>query len=347
MDSFEALTKLTVIRGVTADESAVSCAVREMFCEYTSDVWTDTLGNTYAKMGDPKGPVVLMMAHMDEVGMMVTAIEPNGMLRLRSANGVDPRVLPASTVIVHGRERLVGVVSASPTDPDKADDASYTMEELICDLGLTYERATELVSVGDYATFEPAPPMKLKNNRIAGKTFDDRACICALLEAMKRLKDYNLHCCAVFCASVQEEIGGGGASTGTYGVNPDIGIALDVCHAPQPGAKPYQVSDFAKPSICKGANIHPKMYKLLSEAAKSVNVDFEPDPAFSHTGTDAWDMQVQRGGIPTGLISLPLRYMHTSVELISLDTLTACGKILAAFLSGLDDTWEEKLCLDD
>ncbi len=348
MDVFEALSAMTTQPGVTGNEVAVCEVVKGYYKAYTDDIFIDPMGNTYARIGD-HGPTLLVMAHMDEVGMMVTGVEENGMLRIRSVAGVDPRVLPGGEVVIHGKRVIPGVIGALPPHLQQAGDSdkSYSIDELVCDTGLTLQEVNELVMVGDNVTFALTPPMKLKNEGIAGKTFDDRACIAVMLEAMDILAKRKLDCRVVFCASVQEECGGGGARAGAWNVHPDMAIAMDVCHAPTPGTKPLDTVELNKVSITTGANIHPKMFKLITEAADSQNIPWDYDVAVAHTGTDAWDIQPQLGGIPCGLISLPLRYMHTSVEVISLNTLKNCAKVIAAVAAGLGADWEEKLCLDD
>ena len=349
MDVFKALTDLTTLPGVTGNEAAVSAMVQKYFRTFTDDVWIDPMGNTYGRIGNPDGPTLLVMAHMDEVGMMVTDIEENGMLRLRSVAGVDPRVLPGSEVRVFGKKELPAVVGALPphlqggTDPN----AAYKLPDLVCDTGLPAEQVKELVQEGDYVTFALFPPMHLKNEYIAGKTFDDRACIVCMLEAMDILKNYKLYGNVVFCASVQEESGGGGAKAGGYNVNPAMAIAMDVCHAPQPGAKPTDYVEFDKVSVCRGGNIHPRMFEKIKASATEQHIPWETDVSMGHTGTDAWALQIERGGIPTGLISLPLRYMHTSVEVISIETLKNCAKVIAGVAMNIGADWEETLCLDD
>lgn len=348
MDVFEALSRMTTTSGATADESAVADVVRGYYKAYTDDITTDNMGNTYARVGD-HGPTLLVMAHMDEVACMVTYIEENGMLRVCSAVGVDPRVLPGSEMIVHGVKPIPAVIGALPPHLQKDGDnkKSYTTNDLVCDTGLPCEEVKALVRVGDRVTFKLVPPMKLKNNIIAGKTFDDRACIAVMLEALDILKSRKLDCRVVFCASVQEECGGGGATAGGYNIRPDMAIAMDVCHAPTPGTKPFDAIDIEKVAVTCGANIHPGMFKLITEAADAQNIAWDTDVAVAATGTDAWGLQIQVGGIPCGLISLPLRYMHTCVEEISLNTLKNCAKVIAGVAAGLGADWEEKLCLDD
>ena len=348
MDVFEALSALTTKPGVTGNEVAVSEVVKGYYKAYTDDIFIDPMGNTYGRIGD-HGPTLLVQAHMDEVGMMVTAVEDNGMLRIRSVAGVDPRVLPGSEVLVHGKKVLNAVVGAIPPHIQQPEDAnkSYSIDELVRATGLDANEVKSLVRVGDNVTFALLPPMKLKNNIVAGKTFDDRACITVMLEAMDILKKMKLDCQVVFCATVQEECGGGGARASVWNAKPDLAIAMDVCHAPTPGTKQFDTVPIEKVAITCGANIHPKMFKLITEAADAQNIPWEYDVAVAHTGTDAWDTQVQLGGVPTGLISLPLRYMHTSVEVISLTTLKNCAKVIAGVAASLGADWEEKLCLDD
>ncbi len=349
MDIFQAIAELTVLPGVTGNEAAVSVAVQKQFRRYTDDVWIDAMGNTYGRIGNPDGPTLLVMAHMDEVGMMVGKVEENGMLRLCSVAGVDPRVLPGSEVRVFGKETLPAVGGALPPhlQRDGDQEKAYKIDDLLCDTGLPADEVRRLVRVGDTITFAPLAPMKLQNGFIAGKTFDDRACVVCMLRAMELLQDRRLHCNVVFCASVQEESAGGGAKAGGYNIHPDMAIAMDVCHGPQPGAKPTECVEFDKVSVCRGGNIHPKMYQKIVASAKEQNIAYETDVCFAHTGTDAWALQVERGGIPTGLISLPLRYMHTSVEVISTDTLNHCAKVIAGVAAGIGADWEESLCLDD
>lgn len=348
MDVFEALSALTTTPGVTGNESAVSEVLKGYFRAYTDDVFTDAVGNTFARIGE-SGPTLLVMAHVDEVGMMVTSIEDNGMLRLRSVAGVDPRVLPGSEVVVYGKRAIPAVMGAVPPHLQQAGDAkkAYTADDLVCDTGLAAKEVRALVNVGDNVTFRLAPPMKLKNNIVAGKTFDDRACVTMMLEAMDILKSRKLNCRVVFCGSVQEESGGLGAASGGYNIKPDIAIAIDVCHAPTPGTKQFDTVELDHASITRGGNIHPRVFDMIAASADEQNIPWETDVAAGATGTDAWSLQILEGGIPCGLVSLPLRYMHTSVEVISLDTLKNCAKIIAGVAAELGADWEEKLCLDD
>ncbi|MEG1548677.1 MAG: M20/M25/M40 family metallo-hydrolase [Clostridia bacterium] len=347
MDMFKALSDITTAPGITGNECSAADVIEGYFKASTPSVFRDVAGNLYARIGSGK-PTVLVMAHMDEVGMMVTMIEDNGMLRLRSVAGVDPRVLPGSEVLVFGRQTLPGVIGAIPPHLLGEDkNEAYKIDELCCDVGLPVNKVRELVAVGDFITFAPFAPVKLQNGRIAGKTFDDRALVVSMMEAMDILSHYKLNCTAIFCASVQEEKGGLGAFTGTYNANPDIAIAVDVCHAPTPGTDEFRTAPMDKVIFTRGSNLHPGVVDMLSATAKEQNIPHDFDVAMGHTGTDAWEIQIGRGGVATGLASLPIRYMHTSVECMDMETLKNCAKVLAGFIMGIGADWEEKLCWND
>ncbi len=347
MDAWKVLCDLTEAQGVTGDERAVSRVVERYFREYTDDVTHDVMGCVTAHLGKT-GPRLIVCCHMDEGGLMVTRIEENGMLRLRAIGGVDARILPAMEVDVHGREKIPAVIGATPPHllPGGTGKA-YTVEEVVCDTGLAPERVKKLVSVGDYVTYREQPPLRLLNGRLSGKTFDDRSLILAELMAMEKLRGKELRCRPAFTATTQEEIGEWGSVIATRVNEADLSFVMDVTHAPSPGTKPTRVTPMDTVSICVGNNIHPKLYAWLVRIAEEEGIRYVPDACVGKTGTDAWQSQIQNGGIPTCLVSLPLRYMHTSVETIDLGTLENCAAILARFILELDESWEEKLCLDD
>ncbi len=346
-DMYELLCALTAAEGVTGNETGAGRVVSDCFRKYTQDVWRDKLGNVYAKVGTGS-PVVLIAAHMDEIGLMVTAVEENGMLRLRAVGGVDPRILPGSEAVVYGKNGPVkGVIGAVPPHIQTGEEGAYKLEELVLDIGYEKEQAEQLVRVGDFVTFQNRPPMKLKNNFVTSKTLDDRALVAAMVECLDLLKNYRLGCTVIFCASVQEEIGGVGSMVASYSVEPDIALAIDVTHGVTPGAPQFKAIEMDKVAITRGGNIHEKVFAMLQASAEEQNIGYETEVMMGMSGTDAWEMQVSRGGVATGILSPPLRYMHTSVETLSLDTLKNCAKVLAGMIKNIGPDWEEQLCLDD
>lgn len=287
MDYMATLAALTAAAGTSGNEDNVAGVVEGLFRQYTGDVWRDPLGNVYARVGSGR-PVVLVCAHMDEIGMRVAVIEENGMLRMARVGGVDPRVLPGSEVVVHGVRDLPGVIGAVPPHLLGADrNAAYAIEDLLCDVGYPPESVRELVNVGDTITFAPLPPLALQNGAVACKTMDDRALVCCMCDALEMLSRRVLHCTAVLCATVQEEVGCYGAAAAGHHVAPDIGIAMDVSHAPTPDAPTYRTTPLDKVCMTRGGNIHPGVFAMLSRAAKDANIPFAPTVVLGGTGTDA------------------------------------------------------------
>ncbi len=347
MNLVEVLNELITAPGVSGNEGGVADIVEGYFRKYTDDVWRDKLGSVFCRIGSGK-PTLLLMAHMDEIGMIVQYIEDNGTLRLAAVGGVDPRTLPGSEVLVHGKKVCPGVIGVQPDEQNAANASyAYKMGDLVCDLGMDAKQVREVVTVGDFVTFDNVPLLALQDGYVSGKTMDDRAMVAGLVETLERLSRVNLNCTVIFAVSVQEERGCLGAGPATRQIMPDLAIAADVGHAPMPGAKPEDVVDGEKLDFETGGNVHPGMFSILTETAEALGIDYEVEAAMAHTGTDAWTIQNQIGGVPTGVLCLPLRYMHTSVETLSLQTLHHAARLLAEVAIRLDDTWEEKLCWND
>lgn len=348
MDIRQILSDMAVAPGVSGNEPAVSRVIEGLFRKYTDDVWGDTFGNLYARMGQGS-PVIAVAAHMDEIGMMVNKLYDNGMIGIGSVAGVDPRVLPGSRVMVWGREPVQGVVGALPPHLMAAGDGkkAYKMEELVCDIGYPREQTEALVAVGDFVSFWPEECIELGGGYLASKTMDDRALVTAELCAMEELSRVRLNCTVIFVASVQEECGMGGARTLAWNARPDFAIAMDVTHGAVPGVDASLFTPMDAVDVTVGSNIHPGVADMIVAAAKKRNIKYQISACMGATGTDAWGIQTAVGGIPCGLISPPLRYMHTSVEVIDPQTLKNCGAILAQVAIDVGADWEEKLCWKD
>ena len=347
MDIYQVLTDLTNTPGVTGHEEPVSRVVESYYRKFTDRIERDPLGNVMAHMGD-HGPRLIVCCHMDEVGMFVTKIEEDGMLRLRAAGGVDARILPGMEVVVHGKKPIPAVIGAVPPHLTKdTEPRAYTFPELLCDTGLSPLMVQELVAVGDCVTYNLIPPARLQNGRVSGKSFDDRSLIAVQLLTMEMLKDRQLNCQVAFVGTTQEEVGQWGALIATERYQADIGFAMDVTHSPSPGTVRYRTTPLELIDLSVGTNLHPRLYHWLRAICDREGLPYEVHSCVGATGTDAWRMQLQSGGIPVCLASLPLKYMHSAVEIIDLATLENCAKLLAAFILELDEHWEEKLCLDD
>jgi tetrahedral aminopeptidase len=344
------LQKLSESSGVSGYEHAVRELVIEEFRPYADEISVTPMGSVIAlkrgartgRASKDKTPVhkVLIEGHMDEIGLMVTDID-HGFLRFTQVGGFDVRVLLGQEVIVHGKKVLSGIIGARPPHILSAQEREKVipMRDLFIDVGLTEDHVREIVQVGDLITIA-RKMVSLKNNLVAGKAFDDRSAVVAVAEALKQLSTMK-HTWDVYAvANVQEEDGAwfGGAFTSTFHVNPDIAVALDVSHADQPNTTEINAVPLNDGmGIARGPNIHPAVHKQLVEVAKANEIPFKITAYPGPTGTNAWAIQIVREGIPTGLIDIPLRYMHTSVETLSINDLERVGRLMAYFCASLDD----------
>lgn len=343
MDLNKFLKEAALESGLSGNEAQIAAFMQRQFAPVCDETYVDKLYNMTGVMrGEGGGPKVLVCAHLDEIGLIVTKVEDDGCLRLHSI-GVDPRILPSSEVKVLCDPPLFGVIGAKPphilSEADRKKN--YKREDLYIDVGLDAKTARERVSVGTMVQLT-GPFTQLLNDCAAGKTFDDRACCAMMLLAAEELRRRRHKADVYFCCTSQEEVGSAGALTAAYNEAPDMAIAIDVTHATTPGAKNTQALD--TPCFTVGPNIHPKMFDLLMDTARSIGVKTQICANAGDTCTDAWELQVAREGVPTVLMELPLRYMHTSVEVISLQVLREQARLLAAFLAGIGADWEEKLC---
>ncbi len=339
------LREITALRGISGEEISVSRAIYDAFRAHTDDVSIDAMQSVTARIGT-EGPRVMITAHIDEIGLTAMLVEDDGAVRFGRIGGVDPRILPGSRVTVHTDEGpKTGVVGAKPPHLLTAEDRAknYKMTQLYVDLGMPVDRVKALVRPGTPITLAYTPVM-LQNRRMAVKTVDDRGSVAVMLRTMELLKNAHVPAQVSFVAAVQEEVGGIGADTSAYRENPDIGIAIDVTHAQMPDCDPDDVFPLEKVVLTEGPNIHPKVLQRLVDTAAAIRVDIQKGICPRITWTDASSLQIARAGVPTALIEVPLKYMHTTVETVALSVLEESARLLAAFIQGLTDDLEEWLC---
>lgn len=342
------LAHLTEQTGVSGYEGRMGDLIGEVFAPYVDEIRKDALQNLIAlKKGVGENcPSIMLAAHMDEIGLIVTQIDDKGFLRVAGVGGVDERTLLAQEVTVHGKEDLYGIVGAKPPHLQEANEKtkSVKMEKLYVDCGLPVERLKELVSVGDMITVN-REFTQLHNKRAAAKAMDDRAGVAMILEVFKELQ-YLKHSIDVYgVATVQEEVGTRGAFTSTYGIMPDLGIAIDVGHGHMPDIlREEDTLELGEGSgIALGPQVHPKILAKLKELAEELDIPYQLEISTSPQGTDAFAMQVAQSGVPTALISIPLRYMHTSVETLDLKDITTAARLIANFIARIDHEFVEGL----
>jgi endoglucanase len=289
-------------------------------------------------------------AHMDEIGLMVTGVE-EGFLRFAPVGGVNGRLLPAQLVTVHGtlggKHDLPGVIASVPPHllPASERNRIVPMEKLFVDVGLSPGDVEQRVRVGDLVSFRQ-DVLELKGGLLTGKAMDNRASVAAVTFCMALLSGMH-HTWDVYAvATAQEEVGLRGALTGAFGVNPDIAIAIDLTFARQRGVP--QDSTFSMgqgPTIGIGPNFHPALHEALVEVAKAQEIAYQIEPLPGRSGTDAWSIQISREGVPTSLLSIPGRYMHSPVEVVAIKDVERTGRLLAHFIAGLTPDFLETLTL--
>ena len=344
MDLKTFLSEATTIGGTPGYERPVAEYIAGAFEPLCDEVTVDLLYNVVAKLGKT-GPRFIICAHLDEIGMMVSKIEKDGSLRLQSVGGVDPRVLPGMRVRVYAKDGVMtGVVGATPPHLLKEADrkSNYDWETLFVDLGMAPDKVREKVRPGDTVCFE-SRYVQLKNGRVATKTADDRACVAIMLEAARRLRRMVHRADLYFVATCQEEIGSYGATAAGFALEPDYGVAFDVCHADTPGAPRNSTSRITSLVTTKGPYLNGFLVKKMEETARDNGIELQVDVAARYTSTDADELSVTRAGVPTVLLSLPIKYMHTNVETFDMHALEEGGRLLALYLAAVEESWEEEL----
>jgi tetrahedral aminopeptidase len=359
----EILKQLTAVDAPSGAEWRAEELIRTLVPDGSSpgkaaETRVDALGNLIARVPGAESPPgrVMLAAHMDEIGLIVTKIE-QGFLHVAKVGGVEPRSALGQEVTVYpsgpGSEAypdgLPGYVGSRPPHilSDEERKKVTPMGSLRVDLGRPPEFfAGGIVRVGDRVTIR-GPHTELLGGRLATKALDNRASVAVMLGALGYLASMH-HTWDVYAvATVQEEVGLRGATTAAFGVAPDIAVALDVTFGETPGVGSGETFPMGKgPTIGIGPNLHPGIVRRLREAADELEIPFALEALPTNSGTDAWAIQVTQEGIPTGLLSVPIRYMHSTVETVVLDDLDRAARLLAAFIARLDERTLEGLADD-
>ena len=341
------LKSLISVPGLSAYEGPVARLIEQEWKPLVDEISTSRLGSLHTiKRGKGKGdhPSIMIATHMDAIGLIVTKIL-DGFLHIDEIGGVDARVLPGTPVIVHGRQDLPGVVIIPPTRtlPEENHDEAIGLVHLLVDTGLPPSKVAQLVRVGDLISFN-THAVEIGEEVLSGHSLDNRASIAALTVCLDELRT-KTHIWDVWAvATSQEEETLGGAATSAYDLYPDMAIAIDVTFAKGPGASGWETFTMGKgPTLGWGANLHPFLYKEFKELADALEIPIAMDVTPAHSGTDAYAIQVARAGIPTMLIGIPLRYMHTAVEMIAIKDVQRAGRLLAEFISRLELDFPSKI----
>lgn len=320
--------------GISGAEDAAAQQAQQLLQPWCTDVTVDHMGNVIAFLGDSTAQRQIMLdAHLDQIGMIVTQIDKDGFLRIAPCGGMDRRVLPGAVVTVHGSQTLSGIVCCLP--PHLVEDDGNTVEavdKMAIDLGLSGEVARQLVQPGDRITVNGVA-RSLLGSRMCGAGMDDRSGCAALIACARLLHDKPLQCGVTILLSTREETGGQGAKTGTFRIFPTEAVAVDVTFADQPDVPAHQCGKLgAGPMIGVAPILDREIGNKLLHIAKDEEIPHQTEVMSGTTGTNADPISITQTGVRTGLISIPLRYMHTPVETVDLQDIANTAKLLASYI---------------
>lgn len=346
-ESYEFLQQLVAAPSPSGYEQPAQRVFRT-YIDSFAKVSTDVMGNVFGAIegvGEDR-PRVMLVGHSDEIGFQIKYMDDNGFLYFGAIGGVDPHISTGQRVNVHGAKGTVpGVIGKKPIHlmEPKDRETVVKLDAQYIDIGAaTKKEAEALVRVGDCVTFA-ANLSRLQGEKVTARGFDDKAGAFVVAEVLRQISALNhkLQLDLFGVSSVQEEVGLRGGTTSSYTVNPHIGICVEVDFStdqPDVDKKHNGEVGLGKgPILPRGANINPALFNLLAETAAAENIPVQFTGIPRATGTDANVMQISRGGVATALVKIPLRYMHTPVEVISLSDLENAVRLIVATLLRIKD----------
>jgi endoglucanase len=344
------LKELIAIPGLSGYEAPILQLVERSWGPLTDELQVSRLGSLHGLRkgtGAEPRPSLLLAAHMDAIGLIVSGLV-DGFLRVTEVGGVDGRVLPGQLVTVHGREDMPGVIVLPPSHllPPEYKGKPVPVDYLLVDVGLEPQEVEHKARIGDLVSFAQ-PPLEMGDGFLAGHSLDNRASVAALTCCLEALQGRKVLWDIWAVATVQEEETMAGAATSAFQIRPTLAVAIDVTFgrgAGSPKHKTYPLD--GGPTLGWGPNIHPGLHKAFKELAERLEIPWGLEVMPHGSGTDAVALQVTAEGIPTMVLSIPLRYMHTPVELVSIKDIERTGRLLAEFAAQLDADFMNSLTWD-
>lgn len=335
MDLKQTVFSLTGAVGTSGRETQAADVAMEKLSKYCTDAHIDVNGNVIGTLGSGDKNI-LIEAHIDQIGMVVTAVTDDGFVKVAKSGGVDIRTLAAQEVTIWGKEAVTGVVSSTPPHLAGSDDdgKAIAIDSVAIDTGLTGEQARSRISLGDSVTVN-SKQLELMNGRIASPCLDDRAGVAVLLRALELLEGKALKNKVTVAFTTQEEVGQRGARTAAFACGADKAISVDVSFALTPDADKSECGELGKgPMIGVSPFLSKKMSDNFTSICGKNDIPYQTEVMGSATGTNADVIGISGVGVETGLISIPLRYMHTGVEVIDTADLENCARLIALYLEG-------------
>ena len=346
-ETLSLLTELIQAPGLSGYESSIREIIAKEWETLTDDLQISPIGSLHGlhegTLPKPR-PSILLATHMDAIGLMVTGIV-DGFLRITAIGGIDHRVLPGQLVTVHGEKDLPGVIIQPPDHllPEDFRKKPIPIKYLLVDTSLNPTQVEKMVHVGDLISFAQKP-IGIGKDIIAGHSLDNRSSVVALTYCLSELQSRKHKWDVWAVATVQEEETLGGALTSAYQLHPKIAIAIDVTWAAGPDTPKHKTFPLGEGlTLGWGPNIHPGLYNEFKEIADRLEIPYKMEPMPRHSGTDATALQIAGQGVPTMVISIPLRYMHTPVEMVSLKDIKRAGRLLTEFIVNIDENFMDKI----
>lgn len=325
------LKSLSGAIGIGNIREATALAELEL-SKYAEITHTDNLG-IFGRISAKSDYTLMLEAHIDQIGFIVTDIDGSGFLTVASLGGIDLRMLPSRQVYIHGKERVRGVFCATPPHLASGEVKYENISDFKIDSCLG-EKAKEIISVGDYVTFSTSAK-NLQGDRLCGMSFDDRAGVAVLLELARRFSDVMPPVNLLFCLSDMEELGVRGAKTSAFAETPDEAIAIDVSFGDGPDINPADCGKLGKGAMI---GVSPVLSREISNKlirlANENGIPYQTEVMGKSTGTDADVISVTKSGVKTGLVSIPLRNMHSDCEIISVSDIKSVCDLLEVYIKG-------------
>lgn len=330
MDTLELLKSLCHAKGTSGSETDAAAVAADFLGKYMP-VRRDALGNVIGET-EAKGKRILLDAHLDEIGMVVTAVDEKGFVKFAKVGGIDPIVLSAAEVTVHGKKDVYGVITSTPPHLSKDDDKVSAVDELAIDIGMTESQAKELISLGDRITFNSRVE-PLLGSRACGGAIDDRSGVASILLCLDILGERVKSLPITVLFSSGEETGGSGASVAAFSAQADEAIAVDVSFAKAPGVDESVTANLGEGTMIGFApTLNHDMSSKLKSLAQQNDIKYQLEVMGGRTGTNADHICIAGCGTKMGLLSIPLRNMHTAVEIVDLADIEATAKLMAAYI---------------
>ena len=324
--------------GVSGEESCAAQYALKYLKNYTDDCFIKN-GNVIGNFGNRKNgtPHILIDAHIDQVGLIVTNIYESGFIGFSNVGGIDRRLLPAQQVCIHGKKKLAGVVCSTPPHLSGSDNKINKIEDFYIDTGMSFEAESNIVEPGDRITFA-SMPKELLNDRITGPALDDRSGVASILYALELLRNQKYECSFSVTFSAQEELGERGAKIAAFDIDPDIALAVDVSFAYCLGDREYECGKMGQgPMIGISPSLSREISDKLIEISKNENIPYQLEVMNGLTSTNADQFSVNRTGCKACTVSIPLKYMHTPSEIIQIDDVENTGRLIAAYIRSVSN----------